>query len=558
MLLWLSRVLVLDWFRMVCELIFELIWKLMWVGMLVLIRLVMMFIDGCWVVRIRWMLVVWVFCVRCVISFLIFLLIIIIMLVNLLMKIMMNGSVFSGCGVLFSFGLGLNSGFISGCLVFCVFLIFLLKLVRLCMFIVFISLQWCFILVMYQCRLLVVFFMLVIIGVSRCGMFWQMFSLSIFGLIISICRFFGDVLYSRFSIIVFIVIDLFELVVLVISRWGMCVRLVMVGWLVIFLLSVRVSMLVDLLYFLECSNLDRQIILWVILGIFSFIIDLFGIILIICIDFIDRLCVMFLFSELIWLILMFGVGLILKCVIIGFGQVLIIWVLMWKFLSLNLIWCDRVFSVFLLQFLGCGLGLFSSVSGGMFDLLLLMLWNIGIWVLCLVWLFFFSIGLGCGLILIGLCLVCILVLILCIFWCFLCSVWVCCYLLVCFFLWLSSGGSVSMVWLIFFIIVNYDRLVVRVIEVSSSISMNRFVFSLLNLMVSEVLISLLRMLLVLVIFIWLYSCRCMKLVLVIRKLIRLIRCSVGFRLCLFLFLCLSLNMVIYVSVFSIIGSMNVM
>lgn len=60
-------------------------------GIFVLIKLEIIFMDGCWVVRIIWIFVVCVFCFKWIIVFLIFLLVIIIKLVNLFIMIMIKG-----------------------------------------------------------------------------------------------------------------------------------------------------------------------------------------------------------------------------------------------------------------------------------------------------------------------------------------------------------------------------------------------------------------------------------------------------------------------------------
>lgn len=88
----LSSFLVLFLFKIVWEFVFDEIVKVIWDGILVLIRLEMMLMDGCWVVRIMWIFAVCVFCLRWMIVFFIFLLVIIIRLVNLFIIIIMSGS----------------------------------------------------------------------------------------------------------------------------------------------------------------------------------------------------------------------------------------------------------------------------------------------------------------------------------------------------------------------------------------------------------------------------------------------------------------------------------
>lgn len=77
------------WFRIIWLLVSDEVVNVSCDGMLVLISLVIMFIDGCWVVSIRWMLVVWVFWVICMMVFLMLCGVVIMRLVNLLMMVIM-------------------------------------------------------------------------------------------------------------------------------------------------------------------------------------------------------------------------------------------------------------------------------------------------------------------------------------------------------------------------------------------------------------------------------------------------------------------------------------
>lgn len=234
------------------------------------------------------------------------------------------------------------------------------------MFSVDISLQWCFILLMFQCSVLVVFFMLVIIFVSRCGIFLQIDSLSIFGLIIMKCIFFGCVLQSMLRIMVLMLIDLLELVVLVISRCGIFVRLVIIGLLVMFLFNIMVSGDGLLWNLVLLSILCRQMVWCFLFGSLSLIYGLFGIIFIMCMVIVDSDCVRFCDRLEICVVLMSGVRFSLKWVIIGFGEQFIIFVLMWKLVScvfIRCVICLRVKVFIGLILFGGGVSRFSDGSG---------------------------------------------------------------------------------------------------------------------------------------------------------------------------------------------------
>lgn len=83
MFLWFSSFFVLLLLRIVWEFVWEDIVNVICDGIFVLIIFVIMLIDGCCVVIIKWILVVWVICVRCIIVFFILDEVIIIKFVNL-------------------------------------------------------------------------------------------------------------------------------------------------------------------------------------------------------------------------------------------------------------------------------------------------------------------------------------------------------------------------------------------------------------------------------------------------------------------------------------------
>lgn len=103
------------------------------------------------------------------------------------------------------------------------------------------------------------------------------------------------------------VMDLFELVVFVISRCGILVRFVMIGLSLMFLLSVRGSGCVLLLKGFEVRIFCSIIFLWCVLGSLMLMMVWFGMVLM-CVDSVDIDRVMLLESLIMWLVFSFGVG----------------------------------------------------------------------------------------------------------------------------------------------------------------------------------------------------------------------------------------------------------
>lgn len=173
---------------------------------------------------------------------------------------------------------------------------------------------------------------------------------------------------------------------LVMSKWGILFNWIDIGLLEIFLLMLIFNLYLDgNLFFKIFFRVISEILL---LGILIFIVEWFGIGVFICIFFVVKVNVMLLWRLIILFILIFCVGWILYCVIVGLILICVILVLILKFFSVDFkIWFLCWILVFEVVF--CLVGCFNKDKGGIVYLILVFLLVLDIeflvWFCC--WLF---------------------------------------------------------------------------------------------------------------------------------------------------------------------------